>query len=100
MRFDKKEIVIMNNKNDIMARGVRRNNVNELLASMAQADEGTSRLWHERFDHLSMHTLSAMQKSGIVANLPPISDSNDVCKACMKGKEHRQPFLQESSTRA
>ena len=60
VRFDKKEVVIMNNKNKIVARGVRRNNIYEILASMAQADEGTSRLWHERFGHLSMQTLSAM----------------------------------------
>ena len=41
-----------------------------------------------------------MQKSGIVAYLPPIYDLNDVCEACMKGKQHMQPFPQESSTRA
>ena len=99
VRFDK-EVVITNNKNEIVARGVRRNNVYELLASTAQANEGTSRLWHERFGHLSMQTLPAMQKSDIVADLPPISDSDDVCEACMKGKQHRQPFPQESRTRA
>ena len=54
VRFDKKEDVITNNKNEIVARGVRRNNVYELLASTAQANEGTSRLWHERLGHLSM----------------------------------------------
>jgi len=98
--FDKKEVVITNNKNEIISRGFRRNNIYELLASTALADEGTSRLWHERFGHLSMQTLSAMQKSGIVVDLPPISDSDEVCEACMKGKQHRQPFPQESNTRA
>jgi len=100
VRFDKKEAVITNSKNEIVTRGVRRNNVYELLASTAQADEGTSRLWHERFGHLSMQTLSAMQKSSIVVDLPPISDKDEVCEACMKGKQHRQPFPQELSTRA
>ena len=86
MCFDKKEVVITNNKNKIMEKGVIRNNIYDLLASTTQANVGTSRLWHERFGHLSMHTLSAMQKSCIVANSPPISDSNDICEACMKGK--------------
>ena len=35
VRFDKKEVVITNNKNEIVTRGVRRNNVYELLASTA-----------------------------------------------------------------
>jgi hypothetical protein len=47
-----------------------------------------------------MQTLSAMQKSSIVADLPPISDTDEDCEACMEGEQHRQPFPQESSTRA
>ena len=76
----------MNSKNEIMAKGVRRNNIYELLVSTTQSDVGTSRLWHERFGHLSVQTLAAMQKSGMVVDLPPISDSTDICEACMKGK--------------
>ena len=47
VRFDKKEAIIMNSKNEIMAKGVKRNNIYELLASTTQADVGMSRLWHE-----------------------------------------------------
>ena len=100
MHFDKKVVVITNNKNEIMARGVRRNNIYELFASTAQVDEGMSRLWHEQFDHLSMQTLATMQKSLIVVDLPPISNLTEVCEACTKGKQHMQPFPQEFSTRA
>ena len=75
-----------------MAKGVRRNNIYELLASTAQADVDTSRLWHEQFGHLSVQTLAAMLKSDMVVDLPPISNSKDVCEACMKGKHYRQPF--------
>ena len=63
---------------------------------MTQVDVGTSKLWHEWFDHLTMQTLAGMQKSGIVVDLPPIFDSIEVCEDCMKGKQHRQPFPQES----
>ena len=54
VRFDKKEAIITNSKNEIMAKGVRRNNIYDLLASTAQADVGMSRLCHERFGHLSV----------------------------------------------
>jgi len=41
-----------------------------------------------------------MQKSSIVADLPPISDTDEDCEACMEGEQHRKSFPQESSTRA
>jgi len=97
--FNKKEAVTINSKNKIVAKGVKRNNIYELLASMTQVDVGPSRLWHEWFGHLSMQTLTVMQKSSIVVDLLPISNSIELCEACMKGKQNRQPFLQESSSR-
>ena len=36
----------------------------------------------------------------MVVDLPPIYDMSEVCEACMKGKQQRQPFPQESSSRA
>jgi len=44
----------------MVARGVRRNNIYELLVSTTQANEGTSRLWHEQFGHLSIQKLASM----------------------------------------
>jgi len=41
-----------------------------------------------------------MQKSVMAIDLPPISYSNDVCESCMKGKQHRQPFLHDYGSRA
>jgi len=97
--FDKKEVVITNKKNEIVAKGVRRNNIYELLATMAQAYVGTSKLWHEQFDHPSMQTLAAMRKGGTVVDLPRIFYSTKVCKACIKEKQDVQPFLRESISR-
>jgi len=45
--FNKMEAITINSKNKIVAKGVKRNNIYELLASMTQVDVGPSRLWHE-----------------------------------------------------
>jgi len=60
VRFDKKEVIITNNKNEIVAKGVRHNNIYKLLASTTRANVSISRLWHERFGHLRMQTLATM----------------------------------------
>jgi hypothetical protein len=100
VQFDKKEALIMNQNNEIVANGIRRNNIYELLASTAQADVGTSRLWHERFGNMIVQALSTMQRGGMVVDLPSISDLSKVYEAYMKGKQQGQPFPQESSSRA
>jgi len=96
--FNKEDITI-NIKNKIVAKGVKRNNIYELLASMTQVDVGTSRLCHEWFGYLSMQTLSTMQRSGTVVYLLPFPNSIELYEACMKGEQNRQPFPQESSSR-
>jgi len=60
VHFDKKEVIIAKSKNQIVAKGVRHNNIYKLLASTTQSDVGISRLWHERFGHLRMETLATM----------------------------------------
>ncbi|MCO5571443.1 hypothetical protein L7F22_025183 [Adiantum nelumboides] len=69
----------------------------ELTAYSANAKISTTKLWHERFGHLSIVVLKEMYKTGMVADLPFIMDLPDVCEACMMGKQHRQPFPQEAS---
>ena len=54
VQFDKKEVLIINHMNEIMAKGIQRNNNYEIIESISQANVGTNRLWHERFDHLSV----------------------------------------------
>lgn len=98
--FDKHGALILDCNDSIIARGTRRNNLYEFCAYATQADVGTSKLWHERFGHVSITTLQDMQKGGLVVDLPALTDSQDVCEACMKGKQHRHPFPKEGGSRA
>jgi len=100
VQFDKAGAVIIDANNKVVGRGVRRNNLYELSAFTVEGDVGTSKLWHERFGHLSYVILKEVQKTGIVAHLPAFSSVSDVCDACMMGKQHRQAFPQESNNRA
>ncbi|MDM1593505.1 hypothetical protein HX035_24475 [Escherichia coli] len=73
VQFDKAGAVTTDASNSIVGRGIRHNNLYELTAFIVEADVGTSKLWHERFGHLSYVMLKEMQKSGIVAHLPSFS---------------------------
>ena len=40
--------------------------------------------------------LKEMQKQGMVAHLPTVTDLQEPCEACMMGKQQRKVFSQES----
>lgn len=46
VHFDKKYMAIINNKNDVVAKGDKRNNIYKLLTSTTQAYVDVSILWH------------------------------------------------------
>ena len=100
VHFDQQSAVILDKKDNIVGRGSRQDNLYVLSAFSAQVHKGTSKLWHERFGHISFAVLKEMQKQGLVANLPALEEMPDVCNACMMGKQHQLPFPQESKNRA
>lgn len=101
VHFKKAGAEILDAKGKVVGKGVRRNNLYELSALTVSTEQGTdTKLWHERFGHLSIAVLKEMQKSGMVAHMPPISDLQHVCEACLMGKQHRSAFPQESQNRA
>lgn len=61
---------ILNAAGKVVGRAVRKNNLYELTALTVSSGVGISKVWHERFGHLSYPILLEMQKTGMVAHLP------------------------------
>ena len=59
-------------------------------------------LWHRRFGHLGIDVVKQLINQDMVDGLDLTSDSPfpTICEACIHGKQHRDTFPKEASTRA
>ncbi|KAL4369158.1 hypothetical protein GQ457_05G011330 [Hibiscus cannabinus] len=57
-------------------------------------------LWHLRYGHLGFSGMKLLSKAKMVNGLPEINPPNQLCEACIKGKQHRQRFEVGKSWRA
>jgi hypothetical protein len=67
------------------------------LAACAGSDAW---LWHTRFGHISFGSLRKMSSKGHVRGLPIIDQVDELCDACLAGKQRRAPFPQLVTQRA
>ncbi|KAL8135853.1 hypothetical protein AgCh_010456 [Apium graveolens] len=72
-------------------------NVQKCLKSVIKND---SWLWHLRYGHLGFSGLKLLSKTKMVDGLPEINEPENLCEACVKGKQHRQSFPVGKSWRA
>ena len=49
-----------------------------------------TKLWHDRYGHLSYKGLNTLVKKEMVKDLPILKQETDVCSDCMMGKQHRE----------
>jgi hypothetical protein len=56
--------------------------------------------WHEHLGHQSFGALRTMSRSGMVQGLPAIGHVDQLCDACLAGKQKRAPFPQVAKFRA
>ena len=63
-------------------------------------DNSENWLWHSHFGHINFHSLKEMSKRKLVEGLPQINAPDHICRSCMAGKQHRNPFPQASHFRA
>lgn len=56
--------------------------------------------WHARYGHLNFQALRQLHRQDMVHGLPPVDQVNQVCDACLMGKQKRAPFPQQSRYRA
>ncbi|CAL8151030.1 unnamed protein product [Prunus armeniaca] len=69
------------------------------LAYKASVDHSTE-LWHRRFGHLNMRSLKLLKEQDMVVGLPEIKGIKEVCEGCVLGKQCREAFPREATTRA
>ncbi|CAL8168827.1 unnamed protein product [Prunus armeniaca] len=69
------------------------------LAYKASVDHSTE-LWHRRFGHLNMSSLKLLKEQDMVVGLPEIKGIKEVCEGCVLGKQCREAFPREATTRA
>ena len=100
VNFKRTEAQIVDSTGKLVGKGVRCNNLYELNAFVATTEENTSKLWHEHFGNISFTVLKEMQKKGMVAHLPAVSELQEPYEACMMGKQQRKAFPRESNNRA
>ena len=62
--------------------------------------EDMSRLWHERYGHLSHRGMKTLQSKGMVRGLPDFDAQNFTCSDCLVGKQPRKPIPKKSTWRA
>uniref|UniRef100_A0ACD6AP94 Uncharacterized protein n=1 Tax=Avena sativa TaxID=4498 RepID=A0ACD6AP94_AVESA len=56
--------------------------------------------WHARLGHLHFDGLQRMARGGLVRGLPHIEHADELCQACLAGKQRRLPFPQKAHYRA
>jgi hypothetical protein len=56
--------------------------------------------WHERIGHQSFGALQRMSPTGMVRGLPAVAHVDQLCEACLAGKQRRSPFPQIAKFRA
>lgn len=67
---------------------------------MAAAVSVENWLWHFRFGHLNFRSLCQLQQQKMVFGLPCIKPPQQLCEACIKGKQPRSSFKSYVPTRA
>lgn len=62
--------------------------------------EKTTQLWYHRYGHLILKGMRTLARNELENGLPNISESETVCSHCLVGKQHKNPFPQQSTWRA
>ncbi|CAA6659353.1 unnamed protein product [Spirodela intermedia] len=56
--------------------------------------------WHARLGHVNMTALRKMAREELVRGLPAVGPVDQLCEACLAGKQKRSPFPQQGEYRA
>jgi hypothetical protein len=74
-------------------------NVRKENANMAKSSNEGAMLWHQRLGHLSMASLTKLEKMVNGMNLKEVP-LHHVCEACIEGKHQSTSFPKDEATRA
>jgi transposase InsO family protein len=57
-------------------------------------------IWHARFGHVNFTALRKMAREELVRGLPLLDQVEQLCDACLAGKQKRSPFPQKAQGRS
>src|SRR5664279_909146 len=66
----------------------------------ALAGANTAWTWHARFGHLNFDSMRRLARGGMVRGLPTVDHVNQLCDACLAGKQKRADFPKVAKYRA
>lgn len=69
------------------------------ISFLARTDDVAWR-WHERYGHLGFEALRKLSRDDMVRGMPQLDHVDQLCDACLVGKQRRTPFPQEAKYRA
>ncbi|WVZ48804.1 LOW QUALITY PROTEIN: hypothetical protein U9M48_000211 [Paspalum notatum var. saurae] len=67
--------------------------------SLLACGEDDAWRWHERFGHLGFDGLKKLNRGAMVRGLPQLDHPDQLCEACLTGKQQRGSFPQEARYR-
>lgn len=68
--------------------------------SLSMSSKDVSLLWHNRFGHVSLNSLTHMFKYEMVKGLPAVNNLDQICEGCALGKHTRESFSNDKTWRA
>ena len=71
-----------------------------IVSCFKASTEDLAHLWHCRYGHLGHKGLQMMTNKKMVRGIPKLSQPSKICSDCLKGKQHRETFPNQSSWRA
>jgi len=67
---------------------------------LAARGEESAWRWHAKIGHINMAALRRMAREEMVCGLPAIEQVDQICEACIVGKQKRLPFPDQALWRA
>jgi hypothetical protein len=109
--FSEKDCQVIDKNGEVSAKGLNVGGLYKLSAKVippsqvkaakASSSKSDLELWHRRFGHLNEQAIKSLHSKGLVKGLD-IEGNEDMglCKGCIYGKQHQEPFPQSGAKRA
>ena len=101
------ELCVLDTRRQLLAKGQRNGNRLYILhvqpaqpQCMAMRYDDVSWRWHARMGHLNFQALQKLAREEMVRGLPRIAPVDELCDACLAGKQRRAQFPQQAKWRA
>jgi hypothetical protein len=96
--FNENSCTIIDKKKNTLIKVLESNNVYPLTqdgtSNFMEQEMTSMQEWHYRLGHLGQQNMILLKDQNLVADINFKEEKELFCKACLKGKQHQQPFPQ------